>query len=583
LTSGSIAFALWPLLLPFCLVNLAGWMHPATATSWRGRASRVVAVWIGWSTTVGAVVWLLWAGQALTQSPGALDDWMVGHLPGDGPVTRFWLGWAASVLVVLVVMGASVRVAAGFGMYRPPLLGASGVSAPPPDPPRWRVWSARMPDPSHPSFFDNVLDHRRRWRVHAALAAAAAAGTTAYVVARGVEAPFGPIGDVIAWVGGVQVGLLVVAIALSVGRNAKWGLAGVGAATIGVMLVGGLTASAVMLVTGIGSLPPGPALMAFQAFGVAVAAGVAVAVVCAVYRLVAPLPTGDGSPMVRSAPARRRARLCRLTDDVGLVVAVTGIAFLAAATAYFLVRYPGADRATWRLHADPLVGAGRTALLAVLTFMVLNLVKARFDPVALRRVGTVWDGICFWPRTFHPFAVRPYAERAVPELRVLLSRTGWSHGLQVTAHSQGSVLVFAALLPYTTTAERLPPAPTEVSLVTFGCPLETIYCRAFPAYVHPEQFAAVARVLGGRWINVFRYTDHIGRSVFVPGSDRQIAAAAGLTIAAAPVDGVIPDPAPGATEVAGHNDYWSTPAVRALVRAWSAAPAPAPDREEASV
>jgi hypothetical protein len=574
LTSGSVAFALWPLLLPFCLVNLAGWMHPAPARSWRGRASRVTAVWIGWTATVASVVWLMWAGQALAQSPGALDDDVVGHFPGDGPVTRFWLGWAASVLVVLVVIVASVRVAAGLDMYRPPLAHPPGAPAAPPDPARWRVWSSRMPDLAHPSFFDNVRDHRWRWRLHAVLAAATAIGTTVYVLRRGAEAPFGPLGDVIAWAGGVQLALLVVAFVLALGRNLKWALAGPGAATVGVMLVGGLTSSAVMLVTGIGSLPPGAALMAFQAFGVAVAAGAAVALVCAVYRLLTPLAAGNAAPdpMVRSAAARRRARMCRLTDDVGLVAAVTGIAFVVAATAFFLTRYPGPERATWRLHDDPLVAIGRTALLAVFTFMVLNLVKSRFNPASLRRVGTIWDAICFWPRTFHPFAIRPYSERAVPELRVLMARTGWSHDLQVTAHSQGSVLVFAALLPYTRTADLLPPAPTEATFVTFGCPLRTIYCRAFPAYVRGEQFGEVARLLGGRWINVFRYTDHIGRSVFVPDSDRDVDVATALDLTAGPLDGAIADPAPGAKRLAGHNDYWGTPALRRVVSAWAASP-----------
>jgi hypothetical protein len=75
---------------------------------------------------------------------------------------------------------------------------------------------------------------------------------------------------------------------------------------------------------------------------------------------------------------------------------------------------------------------------------------------------------------------------------------------------------------------------------------------------------------------VFRYTDHIGRTVFVPDSDH-VAAAAELVVTDAPRDGYIPDPAIGSTTVAGHDDYWPAAEARTLVRVWSPAP------EEAAV
>lgn len=39
-----------------------------------------------------------------------------------------------------------------------------------------------------------------------------------------------------------------------------------------------------------------------------------------------------------------------------------------------------------------------------------------------RILGNVWDVLTFWPLRYHPFAVPPYAERAVPELRHRLRR-----------------------------------------------------------------------------------------------------------------------------------------------------------------
>jgi hypothetical protein len=550
LTSGSKAFALWPVLLPYCLLNLAGWMRPARRSALLGGAARVVAVLIGYAATVATVVWLLLAGQVLTRAPGTLDAAIVRRLPGSELVTRWWLGVAASVGAVVVVLVASVHVDRGLDRYRPAVGGTV-----PPDPPPWRVWSRSMPDLSSPVFFDTVRDHRRRWRRHAAIVAASAIGVIVLVVWRGVEEPFSPLGDAVVWVGGGQLGLLGLGVLLSIGRGGTWQFAGVSAATIGTMLIGGLTLSGLMLVTSMEALPPGPALMAFDAYGLALGVGGLVAVACVVRRLLHPL-RGDES--LASSAARRWARLARLTGDIGLVLTAVGITFLVSAAVLFAVRYWGDDRSTWRLTGNPLVTIGRSALLAVMTFMVLNLVKARANPESLRRVGRVWDVICFWPRTFHPFAVRPYSERAVPELRVLMSRKGWSHGLQVTAHSQGAVLVYAALFPDALAAHGAALAPPGLGVVTFGCPLRTIYARAFPSQIDVARFDVVRCYLGGRWQNVFRSTDPVGRAVF---SESTGPLGAG--------DLVIIDPAPGSKRVMGHDGYWATPAVRAVVAGWS--------------
>jgi hypothetical protein len=550
LTSGSKAFALWPVLLPYCLVNLAGWMRPRRSTL-VGAAARVVAVVIGYAATVATVVWLLFAGQVLTHAPGVLDGAIVRRLPGSEPMSRWWLGLAASVGAVLVVLVASVHVGRGLDRYRPVVAGAA-----PPDPPPWRVWSKSIPDLSSPAFFDTVRDHRRRWRTHAAIVAATAIGIVVLVVVRGADEPFAPLGDAVVWVGGAQSVLLGIAVLLSLGRGGTWMLAGVSAATIGTMLIGGLTLSGLMLVTSMEALPPGPALMGFDGYGLALGVGGLVAIGCVVRRLLAPLRTDESS--LASSSARRWARLARLTGDVGLVLTAIAVTFLVSSAVLFAIRYWGDDRSTWRLTTNPLVTIGRGALLLVLTFMVLNLVKARANPESLRRVGRVWDVICFWPRTFHPFAVRPYSERAVPELRVLMARGGWSQGLQVTAHSQGAVLVYAALLPDAVAAAGRPLAPPSLGVVTFGCPLRTMYARAFPSQVDVAQFDVVRGFLGGRWENVFRYTDPVGQAVFsAPGGPLDAG------------DLVVVDPAPGSKRVMGHDGYWTIPAVRTVVAGWS--------------
>ncbi len=550
LTSGSRAFALWPVLLPYCLLNLSGWMRPRRKSALLGAAARVVAVLIGYAATVATVVWLLLAGQVLTHAPGVLDAAIVRRLPGSEPVTRWWLGLGASVGAVVVVLIASVHVDRGLDRYRPAVGGAA-----PADPPRWRVWSRSMPDLSSPVFFDTVRDHRRRWRTHAAVVVATAIGAVALVVGRGVEEPFTPLGDAVVWIGGAQLVLLGLAALASIGRRGTWMLAGVAAATIGTMLIGGLTLSGLMLVTSMEALPPGPALMAFDAYGLALGVGGLVAVGCVVRRLLQPLRADES---LASSSARRWARLARLTGDIGLVLTAVGMAFLVSSAVLFAVRYWGDDRSTWRLTGNPLVTVGRGALLVVMTFMVLNLVKARASPASLRRVGRLWDVICFWPRTFHPFAVRPYSERAVPELRVLMARDGWSRGLQVTAHSQGAVLVYAALLPDAVAAGGAPFAPPSLGVVTLGCPLRTVYALAFPSQIDIAQFEVVRGFLGGRWQNVFRVTDPFGQAVFSPP---------GGPLAAG--DLAVVDPVVGSDRGMGKDGYWAIPAVRAVVTGWS--------------
>lgn len=148
----------------------------------------------------------------------------------------------------------------------------------------------------------------------------------------------------------------------------------------------------------------------------------------------------------------------------------------------------------------PLVFVG----LALLVWRSLRSRESR------RGVGMVWDVLTFWPRWFHPLAPPSYASRAVPELRMRLRHRLASPPRQVvvSAHSQGSVLAFAALvlLP----ATKL----SRVFLITYGSPLSSLYGRFFPVYFGGPELAQLAHLLSHdshiRWRNLFRLTDPIG-------------------------------------------------------------------------
>ncbi len=200
-----------------------------------------------------------------------------------------------------------------------------------------------------------------------------------------------------------------------------------------------------------------------------------------------------------------------------------------------------------------------------------------------RQLGKVWDVLSFWPRRFHPLAAPCYAERAVPEFRNRIRQhLADGKGVVVSAHSQGTVIAFAALaqiaaenepldiamtevMPNRVEAEtaagsesaadgkitfnhldamvqesgqrRAPetvgaPAPSAVSLtraglVTFGSPLSSLYGAYFPWHFGtPGRFQSLRNALadlddvGHAWRSLWRPTDYIGQKVFVsPGGE----------------------------------------------------------------
>ncbi len=235
--------------------------------------------------------------------------------------------------------------------------------------------------------------------------------------------------------------------------------------------------------------------------------------------------------------------------------------------------------------------------IVLFLFPGIWLIRQAFrDRESRRQFAKVWDVVSFWPRRFHPLAAPCYAERAVPEVRNRIKQLiNAGHRVIISAHSQGTVIAFAALMQISGEERHVPievgrytiksygdadwlrniegslvsrgsapgetpsPAPQvkqdtaqqiivveatddasyaaapsvmktetkalrKVSLVTFGCPLTTLYGFFFPRYFgRPGRFEALRIQLqqlddGYAWNNFFRKTDYIGREVFVePG------------------------------------------------------------------
>ena len=550
LTSGSRYFALWPLLLPFTILNVAGWMGPAREHRVRYDLHRALVVLAGLALSGAASVWLLVASWIVVSGPRAWvpDGGLVDWLPGSPPTTKLWLGAIAALAGVGLLGLIARRTGRGFETYSPPIRHKKKV------PGRPGLHSTR--------FFDGGR-HRIALVAHMVVTVAAWAVVTVRLVQEGPQDAGRVLGDAAVVAGVAQAAILILVGLVGVVAPRRWGLSGFAAATFGSSLYAGAVLAIVIAWRGVDAVPLGPVGITFDAYGWAAGAMLIVAVAVVLVRLVSPTPlernhgSFEGRTLAQrylpTTMARLRARVAMLPRLAALPLLAFALTFLATSLGLLWVRWD--DRATWRLTATAPANLARATLLVLVGFMVLNLVKSRASRDSLKQVGQVWDVLTFWPRSFHPFAVRPYAERAVPELEAYLLQSQHTD-VVVAAHSQGSVLSYAAIMALAGEGEPLPDA-----LVTFGAPIKTLYQLAFPAWFTVQDASDLRDDLGGRWWNVYRFTDHVGRAVF--GSDVD---AARVTLARPFLkpDCPVPDPVSGGA-VQGHNNYWGIPAVRAAV------------------
>jgi hypothetical protein len=338
-----------------------------------------------------------------------------------------------------------------------------------------------------------------------------------------------------------------------------WRLMPAAAVVAAPVLLGGMVLTACLWRVEIDQLPAGPLVMMYPAYGWAVGAGIVAVAGCLAIRLTT-ASAGESvtapEPALPTSAGRLRARLAPTLAHGDVVVITFAVAFVAAAITALIVNRNSLD--AYRLTDTPPVTVATWSFFLLLGFLFVNFVRSRADRASLRRVGTIWDILTFWPRSFHPFAVRSYAERAVPELQELL-RTNTSASdmpsFVIAAHSQGSILAYAALRPY---VDTWPVTSTVPGYVTFGSPLRTLYLRAFPHYFSATEFAATRTALNDRWTNLFRFTDYVGRAVFANDED--------VARASAPDDDRwLADPGAEGEPVQAHSGYWDDRRVRSQV------------------
>ncbi|NUT45911.1 MAG: hypothetical protein HOV94_01140 [Saccharothrix sp.] len=168
-------------------------------------------------------------------------------------------------------------------------------------------------------------------------------------------------------------------------------------------------------------------------------------------------------------------------------------------------------------------------MMSALVFLLVVIgVRTWRDGRMRTAVGILWDLVGFWPRMVHPLCPPPYGGRATIELTkraAHLVNKHHVHSVVLSGHSKGSVVCAAAVLLLHKECGRSDDgvrflskdaaAKTleHLSFVSYGSQLQWAYARLFPHYLGKEQLATVFDAVGGRWYNMYRWTDPLGGPV----------------------------------------------------------------------
>ncbi|HYT30520.1 MAG TPA: hypothetical protein VEN82_07060 [Actinomycetota bacterium] len=539
LTSRALVQPLWLFLLPFTLVNVAGWMHRPiadcrTRSRWPLKASRLLVEFIGLGLTAAYIYWI--ANTILNHAYYRESVFWL-----HGPRSKIVAGGVVLLVLLLVVLWIALSKQGGFERYPPP----SGI-APASEDSRYGLRAVIRSLTAEeglqdPSFWYRPKETRTLLILHVAVGAGALFLTTAWAWVRANDpehnlrlAKFATYTtEVLLW-SLLALGLLhLFGWRRSMSTDGFRWLGPMSAASTGVSLA---TALFYGISLRFDEGNPDRVASLGSAFGAGSIALIATAIGLGIWlwvakrretrlardptsdRSVAPNPRDrEGRELEGATPSMYRAiGLHRAASDVGrngdLLLFVPVPVFLAAAL--YQLR---AGSLSWLAWADK-VG---NAVAAVGSVVVLGFLFYRaFRPGERRIVGILWDVLTFWPRRFHPLAVRPYAERAVPEIQHRL----WHHVKErrhrvvLSAHSQGTILAYSALV-------QLPAdVKGEVAFVTYGSPLHQLHEMAFPGYFARSDFDRLLGELfsdGGtpdpRWRSFFHRTDYIGKAVFLDG------------------------------------------------------------------
>ena len=587
LTTDSTFQPLWVLLLPFTLANAAGWAHGHFSGS--SRRIRLTRTLVHISAALLTASYVLWAAIIAADYLGYQALSRFGETTRVvGVVVGFLL--SAGVLLLLTVIAEITRrryerVQPGFG------LGTRDGQA------QWQ----HDEDLASEQFFahDRSLKMLLGWHLSTVVVTVGVAGALAWANWGQVNLGLGRAFLAVGLLQFLVVAVLAVCCWHPGGRfpqqSAPRALPAA-AVTLAVALSNGVWAGVAMLTAQLAGIPWdrwGQELALIESFVITVLLWAAALGIWLVFwrswgsadelparstEQTGPHQTGLGqapepdgvSEALRARVAARRglAQACRRAPQLLSIFA--GL-FLVSSLVAVLMRLDSQGPVIdWiQPPARGLLSDVAAVLLPALAVAAVCLVWVSSRWRALRGiVSIIWDVLTFWPRRYHPFAVRPYTERAVPEFqRLITARIRDHHGLIVSAHSQGSVLALAALAPMGSAMLH------RCGLLSYGSPVTTLYGQAFPAYFGQQPVEnlldGVAAGSGG-WSNLHRLTDEIGGPVMGQGKrpvDQQLPDPAENPEPCFPLEPDDPEPLRTAwADVAGHLRYPEEVAYKQAVR-----------------
>lgn len=597
LTSSSPLQPLWIVLLPFTLLNVAGWMHPSFDSTSKRRIQAIQALVHALGILL-TVTWTLWTAILLVDLVGYQ---LIARL--FGPQLRL-LGVIGGLVATSLLMWGLYWIGRNTKQEFEAKLPAQDVLDDEERPTKWGAKETLR----WRTFFAHEREVDKRLNAHSL-----AVGVTLIAVALKAASAFGEdrllIGQLFTVVGCLQLGLLI-ALAFASWRTGGQGsvtrrprIRAAVAAAVAFALTNGLFSALVLLVgkriiaqvevADAVAKPWGPELALLDVFLAALLlwALVSFAFVWKWARSgnedglrARESPIGQELDGVDSAYKRKIKRtrgLAQAGHRVDAVLTFLALSFVLFTALGALLRFqPSLNPLLWLESPDATNIGFQVAqwLLPASLLAAIAVVRQSASTVRLRRsIGILWDVLTFWPRRFHPFAVRPYTERAVPEFQGRMNyHVQGGRRVLVSAHSQGSVIAFAALAPLK--REKL----ADIALVTYGCPVSTLYGPLFPAYFGAAEIQELrGKLAAGEsigWRNFWRKTDPIGGPVFgndaiTDSSDVEVA-----DPAEGPPSGEIPyTPAPveddrrAWVEIAGHSHFFREKELRdwvAYLKRW---------------
>jgi hypothetical protein len=562
LTSGRPITAVWLVLLPYMLANLAGWALPP-GDGIRHRLATSVVRLAGLALT---------AIFAMIAAVGFVGVGAVQVLGGELGGWAIPVGMAASVALVLVLWVVAA-VPQGDPLTDRPHLRTTHVAIA-----LWAIWwvgSAAVVERGHPgagspvpvsaawlipllataiTLVRDVTEQRRTlidWIERGLLTATAGlAGWEALAAATGPAisstTPLVTIDDRLRDVVAAFAVLTALAALLSVSRTAPRAVAVVTA----LLALAGSTGAAIgaaiidvsARVTG-AAAPSGISVVAESFFTGMLAVLVVLAVLTAA-------STSREQELTRSLARTGvtiRNRMTWLLAAIGVVtlsvLAATferldgpegGSGFGSASGVLLALALGGAAIAAFRMGA-PRAGAVLSAValsvplwwsripftgtaIAVTLFLPLALVATRIvgaigDRDRRRALAVPWDVGSFFGRRYHPFAPPSYGEAARTRLAAAIEGLPAEATVILGGHSQGSVVAAVA----TDLISR------EVRLISYGSPIGSLYARFFPRSFGPARWAGICERAGGRWVNLWRNTDPVAGPIGGGVDDRLVA------------------------------------------------------------